>query len=381
MQLRFGLLGGGNGGNIGNAHRIGAGLDGMALLSAGCFSRNFEKSREAAALWNVPEERVYADYREMARREAEREDGIDFACIATPTDSHFAITKAFLENGIHVMCDKPLALTADEIRELEALTREKGLLLGVTYTYANYPIIEQARQMIDRGDIGNIIHVETEYIQDWAMQAADDPDSAYGGGWLFDPASTGGAGSTAHIGTHQEYLISRMTGLHIRRLMARMFAYPAKLPIETDAHVILELDGGVPGLLTCSISSIGHECDVRIHIFGDKGSLEWYHTDPTILRVTKRGGPMTLYSCNTEYLYEESRAVSRLPSGHPEGFYEAFANIYRNFCRTIAARKQGDKDSSFPFPTALDALRGQHFIDACQQSNQSDNQWVALPQE
>ena len=378
MKLKFGMIGGGNGAFIGDVHRHGALMDDLAVLVAGCFSRNREKSLETAEKWNITDpDRVYPNYEAMAEAESRREDGIDFVTIATPNDTHYPIAKCFLEHGIHIMCDKPLALTAEQGYELEALAKEKSLLFGVSYTYTGYAMTRQAREMIDNGEIGKITCIQGEYPQEWLAVSlvSDHSEQAT---WRQDPKRSGESGCCADIGTHVECLISRMTGLHPTKVIARFDSIPEDIPLETNAMVMCEFDGGVPGMIWTSQVAMGHETELTVRIFGDKGSIEWTHLRPWELRVTRINQPPQIYTTNRDYLYPAANELCRLPSGHIEGFYEAFGNIYRGFCINLIAKKTGGDPGTFRYPTVSDGVKGIEFVDACLESNRNNNVWVPV---
>ncbi len=380
MKLKFGIVGGGNGAFIGNVHRHGALMDDMAVLAAGCFSRNMEKNLETARQWGVQDEtRVYENYQMMADREAARDDGIDFVSIATPNDTHYAIAKCFLEHGIHVVCDKPLALCTQQGEELKQLAKERGLLFCVTYTYTGYAIVQMARDLIEQGEIGNLLTVVGEYPQEWLLvqMVSDHSDQAT---WRMDPARSGPSGCCADIGTHVECLISRMTGLHPERVLARFEALPRdqKLTLENNAQILVDFTGGVSGIIWTSQVAIGHETDLCVRIFGDKGAIEWQHRNPAELKVTRINEPPQIYTATRDYVSPECRDLSRLPSGHPEGFYEAFGNIYRGFCSHLLKLKGEDVPVLYPYPTVDDGIRGLKFVDACLESNRQGNIWVNI---
>ena len=313
----------------------------------------------------------------MAEAESQREDGIDFVTIATPNDTHYPIAKCFLEHGIHIMCDKPLALTAEQGYELEALAKEKDLLFGVSYTYTGYAMTRQAREMIDNGEIGKITCIQGEYPQEWLAVSlvSDHSEQAT---WRQDPKRSGESGCCADIGTHVECLISRMTGLHPTKVIARFDSIPADIPLETNAMVMCEFDGGVPGMIWTSQVAMGHETELTVRIFGDKGSIEWTHLRPWELRVTRINQPPQTYTTNRDYLYPAAKELCRLPSGHIEGFYEAFGNIYRGFCINLIAKKTGGDPGTFRYPTVSDGVKGIEFVDACLESNRNNNVWVTV---
>ena len=380
MRLRFGMIGGGNGAFIGNVHRHGAVMDDLAELVAGCFSRNIEKNQETASDWGIRDmERVYTTYQKMAEKEASREDGIDFVSICTPNDTHYPIAKCFLEHGINVMCDKPLALKAEEGEELQKLAAEKDLQFGITYTYTGYAMIRQAREMIDAGEIGNILTVVAEYPQEWLLvqMVSDRSDQAT---WRMDPARSGPSGCCADIGTHVECLIKKMTGLSVRKVLANFEKLPKDhdLPLENNVQILAKFDNDISGMIWTSQVAIGHETDLLIRVFGDKGAIEWQHKEPAVLRVTRINEPPQIYTPTRDYDSIFCRSLSRLPSGHPEGFFEAFGNLYRGYCSALLKKKYGIDAGNFDYPTIEDGVHGLKFIDACIESNARGNIWVEV---
>lgn len=375
MELRFGMIGGGNGAFIGDVHRHGALMDDMAVLVAGCFTRNQESNLETGRKWHIKDEsRIYKNYQDMAEQEAKREDGIQFVAITTPNLSHYEIAKCFLENDIHVMCDKPLTFSLEQGEELEKIAKEKDLLFGLTYTYSGYAAIRQMREMVRHGEIGDILHVVAEYPQDWVISSlvAEKSDQAK---WRFDPDVIGASLCTGDIGTHLEQLIVQSTGLEIKRVLARFDTYPRELPLETNTTVLLDFGNQVTGTLWASQIAIGYECTVKIRIFGTQGSLEWNHETPGLLKFTRINEPTQTYSANREYFYPESRRLSRLPAGHPEGYFEAFGNIYHSFCEHLLARLEDREPESYTYPTATDGVKGMRFVKACVASNAEGNIW------
>lgn len=380
MKLKFGMVGGGNGAFIGNVHRCAAVMDDLAVLVSGCFTRNSQKNLETARKWGVQDEsRVYTDYRQMAENEGMREDGIDFVSITTPNDTHYEIAKCFIAQGIHVMCDKPLSLTVAEGEELAKSAKEKNLLFGVTYTYTGYAMIRQARALIDAGEIGNILTVVGEYPQEWLLvqMVSERSDQAT---WRMDPARSGPSGCCADIGTHVECLVSKMTGLEVESVLARFERLPREkdLPLDNNVQILLNYKGGVSGMVWASQVAVGHETDLMVRIFGDKGSIEWEHKNPAVLKVTKINEPPQIYTATRDYVSDECREMSRLPSGHPEGFFEAFANIYRGFCMHLMALKEGNASGVYWYPTVEDGVRGIQFVEACINSNADGNVWMRL---
>ena len=377
MKLRFGMVGGGGGG-IGPCHYAGAVMDHKAELTAGCFSRDEEKNGLYGGLWGVKDPaRLYKDYRAMAEGEAAREDGIDFVSIVTPNDTHFEIAKCFMEHGIHVMCDKPLALNLEQGEELARIAKERDLLFGLTYTYAGYAMVRQARDLIERGELGDLLYVRAQYPQEWLAVAlvAQKSDQSL---WRLDPARTGPALATADIGTHCEHLIHAATGLVPRRVLAKFDTDPRDLPLETNTTILLEYPGGVTGTIWASQIAIGHECDVSVEAYGTKGAIEWNHSAPGLLKFTRLNEPTQILTANRECNCIEANRLCRLPSGHPEGYFEAFGNLYRSFCEHLTAKKAGTLPASYTYPTIEDGIVGLKFIRACVESNQNDSVWTAL---
>ena len=377
-KLKFGMVGGGNKAFIGNVHRMAAQFDNLALLTAGCFTRNKDENIKTAERWNVTDlTRVYDDYKTMAAAEGSRDDGIDFVIIATPNDTHYEIAMAFMANGIHIMCDKPLALTVEQAEELERTAKEKGLLFGVTYTYTGYAMIRQAREMIDHGEIGAIQSVMGEYPQEW-LAVSLVSDRSEQATWRMDPSRSGASGCAADIGTHVECLISKMTGLELESVLARFDHYPPHLPLETNVQAMLRFKGNIPGMLWTSQVAMGHETDVSVRVFGDKGAIEWSHLAPGVLKVARINEPVQYYTAGRDFLYGAAKDLCRLPSGHVEGFYEAFANLYLGFCKNLIALKTNSDPGAYRYPTAEDGVKGVRFVEACIKSNANNNVWVEV---
>lgn len=354
-------------------------MDHKAVLAAGCFSRNPEKNHKTADTWGIVDpSRIYDDFRRMAEAEGQRPDGIDFVIIATPNDSHYAIAKCFMEQGIHIVSDKPLTFNLEQALELEAMAEQRKILFGVTYTYAGYGMIRKARELIEAGELGELIYVAAEYPQEWLAVglASEKSDQAM---WRLDPQQTGPSLCTADIGSHMEHLIVATTGMKLQSVLAKFDTYPRHLPLETNTTILLKYPNDVSGMIWASQVAIGHECDVRIRVYGSKGSLEWYHGSAGLLKVTRINQPVQYYSANREYDHPFSSRISRLPSGHPEGYFEAFGNIYSAYCEHLLAIKRGETpDTTYTFPTVHDGVVGMKFIKACVESNQKGNVWVDL---
>lgn len=379
MKLTFGMIGGGNNAHIGKFHRAGALMDDLCVLVAGCFTRDMEQNLATAEKWNVADKsRVYANYEEMAEKESQRKDGIDFVTIATPNNTHHAIAKTFLKHGIHVMCDKPLALEVKEGEELAALAKEKGLLFGVTYTYVGFAMPHQAREIVRSGEIGRIVYVVGEYPQEWLAVTLGTGVTTRKSTWRSDPAICGKCGATADIGTHLEHLLTFITGLEVNRVLARFERIPESHALETNCSILLRYAGNVPGMMWASQIAYGNECTLSARVFGDRGSIEWNHATPDVLKVTKIDQPPQSYTPNRRYLHEKAKEMCRLPYGNHEGTLEAFGTLYRGFCNHLLAKKNGVEPGLLDYPTVHDGVRGLKFIDACFESNAKGNIWVDI---
>ena len=342
------------------------------------YEKSGKKNAQAAEEWNVEDRsRVYANYKEMAEAESSRADGIDFVAITTPNDTHYDIARTFLEKGIHVICDKPVTSTVEQAKELKKLAEENNLCFAVTYSYHGYAMVRQAREMIEAGKIGEIVYVTTEYPQDWLLLGLRDEETRKKM-WRIDPERANGSLCTVDIGTHLESLIHAATGLEITKVLARFDNTVDGLPLETNSNVMLQLSNGASGNLWSSIVAIGHDADVRIRIYGTEGSLEWYHGKQGLLKFARLGEPVQYLAMNRDYNGEQSLGMSHLPAGHPEGYYEAFGNIYEAFCRDVIARKDGATEKQYIYPDIEDGINGVRFVDACVESNANGNVWVEI---
>jgi predicted dehydrogenase len=376
--LRFGMVGGASGSFIADVHRKAALFDGQAELAAGCFSSKFERTLETGAKLGLDQERLYRDHNEMAQKEAAREDGIDFAIIATPNYAHYPAAKAFLENGIHVVCDKPLTLKVEEAEELVRLAEEKGLLFCVTYAYSQCPAVKQAQMMVKNGDIGEIQVVVAEYPQGWLATPVEQEGNKQAA-WRTDPEKSGISNCVGDIGTHIENTVSYITGLEIDELCARLDIFGSnERKLDTNAHILVKYKNGAVGNYWCSQVAIGYDNGLTVRVFGTKGTIEWRQEDPNYLKVVKLGEPVQILSRGNPYFYPEAAQMSRIPSGHPEGYYEAFANTYLKFSNALLKLKQGleltEEDRDFPDVKA--GLQGVKFIHKCVESSKKGSIWV-----
>ena len=374
--LRYGLVGGGPGSFIAGVHRTAVDMTRSAELVAGCFSRDGEKNRLAADGYGVASERTYATFDEMAKREAERDDGIDFAVIATPNNTHYAASLAFLQNGINVSCDKPLCFTVEEALNLARVAKENDLLFMVTYVYTGYPIIRHARELVRGGQLGDIRVVMAEYAQDWLTDKAEDGGNAQAK-WRTDPAQAGGSCCVGDIGTHVENMVHFVTGLEIEKISATLSTFVDGRRLDDNALIAIKYAGGAVGHYWPSQVAVGRENGLAFRIYGTEGSLEWEQENPNVMRFTKKGCPPTLLTRGGPNMSESAKRWTHLPSGHPEGLFSAWANIYEAFCNCLKNRAlKRNSDEMDIFPTAADGARGVKFVHDCVKSSRSNSAWV-----
>ncbi|NLW21122.1 MAG: Gfo/Idh/MocA family oxidoreductase [Clostridiales bacterium] len=377
--VRYGMVGGDSGAFIGTVHRRAIRFDERAHLVAGSFSASSQqKNKDTGALLGLDPKRVYSSYEEMAREEARREDGIDFVSIVTPNVTHFDIAKAFLSEGIHVMCEKPLSFTVEQAEELKALSEQKGLLFGVNYSYTGYVLAKVMREMVRDGKIGKVINVNAEYPQEWLL---DDLHPVPGqelklSVWRKDPEVAGISNCVGDIGTHIENFVHYVTGLNIKRLLAVTNHFGQ--PLDLNANILVEYDNGANGAYWCSQVAAGTLNGLAVRIYGDQGSLEWQQENPDFVRYTPRGEAPRLLTRGNGYLKEKAAAYSQLPTGHPEGLHVAFANLYKNFITAVLMNKRGEDTTSIDFPRVEDGINGVKFVHAVVKSAANDACWVEL---
>ena len=375
-RLRAGIVGGGAGAFIGSVHRIAAELDGQALVVAGAMSSDPAKAKASAEAWYL--DRSYDSFQKMAKEEAARPDGIDFVIIATPNHMHFPVAKAFLEAGINVVCDKPMTFTLEEAQELVKLVEsKKNLVFALTHNYTGYPAVRQAREMVKRGEIGEIRKVMVEYVQDWLMDPLEKQGQKQAS-WRTDPARAGISNCVGDIGTHGENLLEYITGLKIKSLCAELNSFLPGRALDDDANMLLRLENGAKGYLSCSQIACGEENNLNIRIYGSKAGLEWHQQDPTYLVVKPKGKPWETWTRGQGYMGEAAKAATRIPTGHPEGYLEAFAVLYKNVCADIRRMKSGQAPQG-GYPTARDGLRGIQFVAKAVESSKKGAVWVDMP--
>ncbi len=373
------MVGGGRGAFIGAVHRMAAALDGQIELVCGAFSSSAEKSKLSGEDLFLPPGRVYASFAEMIEKEKQLPEGerMDFVSIVTPNHLHFAPAKMALENGFHVVCDKPLCFNMEEAKALQKLVEETGLLFALTHNYTGYPMVKQARAMVKNGDIGDIRKVIVEYPQGWLSTKLEDADQKQAA-WRTDPKRSGIAGAMGDIGTHAENLAEYISGLKIKELCADISTFVDGRLLDDDGNVLLHFDNGAKGILHASQISAGEENNLNIRIYGTKAGLQWFQMEPNTLYVKWLDKPMELLRAGGSGLYPTAQAHSRIPAGHPEGYLEAFANIYRNFAYCLQARLAGGEADEIyqDFPTVYDGVRGMQFIESVIRSGKSEKKWI-----
>lgn len=376
--IRLGMVGGGQGAFIGGVHRIAARLDGEFQLVAGALSSNPQTARTSAQDLGIDPSRSYASFVEMAKTESGRPDAIEAVAIVTPNHMHFPVAKAFIEAGIHVICDKPLTSTLEDAFALERIVKASGKLFILTHNYTGYPMIRQAREMVANGDLGEIRLVQVEYAQDWLaeQQTADNKQAA----WRTDPEKTGVGGCIGDIGTHAYNLVRFASSLELDSLAADLTSFVEGRRVDDNASVLLRFKGGAKGMLWASQVAVGCENALTLRIYGTKGGLEWRQEDPNHLWFTSIGRPKTLLTRAGAGASAAANAVSRIPGGHPEGYLEGFATIYVEAAKAIRAARNGKplSQTSGLLPTVLDGIEGMKFIEACVQSSRRNACWVSL---
>lgn len=377
----MGMVGGGKGAFIGGVHRMAANLDGEIELVCGAFSSDPEKSRISGEDLYLKEDRVYTSFEEMIEKEKQLPLGerMDFVSIVTPNHMHFAPAMLALENGFHVVCDKPLAFTMDEARALVKKVKETGLIFCLTHNYTGYPMVKEARMLVKNGHLGKIRKVVAAYPQGWLsslVEAASDNKQA---GWRTDPSKAGASGCMGDIGTHAENLAEYITGLKIEALCADLTTFVPGRKLEDDGNVLVKFEGGAKGIIYASQISVGEENNLSINVYGEKGGIEWRQEEPNTLVVKYQDKPKEIWRVggDKQYLSPEAMRATRIPGGHPEGFIEAFANLYKEVAGAIRDRLENKSynEENYDFPTVEDGLRGMAFIENLIASSNSDQKW------
>lgn len=376
--LSYGMIGGGPGAFIGDVHRRAIALDPNTRLVAGAFSRNYEGTLATGRELNMDESRLYRDYKDMAQQEASRDDGIDFAVIVTPNVSHFEVARAFLEAGIPVVCDKPLTTSLEDAEELGRLVRKTGLPFCVTYTYTGYPTVKKARELVRSGALGAVRFVNAEYPQEWLATKAESQEGNRQASWRTDPAQSGISNCVGDIGTHIENMVSYVTGLEIASLSARLDSFVEGRALDDNASIMVNYRGGATGLYWSSQVAVGTDNALRIRVFCEKGSIDFRQEDPNYLTVAMLGEPVATLSRGRDDLGERGESLVRIPSGHPEGYFEAFANIYKTYTGALRKRLAGQKpdEADLDYPGIDDGIQGVRFVTRAVESSRQKSAWV-----
>ena len=376
-RLTYGMIGGGKGAFIGDVHRKAIAMDGKARLVAGCFSQSYENTRATGEAWGVDKSRLYETYEEMLQAEAGRDDKVDFIVIVTPNSSHFPVARLALEKGFAVVCDKPLTTALGDAAEIERLVRKNDALFCVTYAYTGYPLVRHMRDMIRNGDIGEVRFVSAEYPQEWLATLLERTGQKQAA-WRTDPKRAGASNCVGDIGSHIEHMISYVTGLEIQSLLARLDHFGEGRTLDDNASVLVNYRGGARGIYWSSQIAIGHDNGFRIRIYGTKAGLEWAQENPNYLKVSYIDKPTQWISRGRDKMSPRAQALNRIPSGHPEGYFEAFANIYATYLTALGKRKAGQELSGddLDFPGVEDGVRGVRFIERCVESSNKGAIWV-----
>jgi len=381
-KLRMGMVGGGKDAFIGAIHRIAANMDGLIELVCGALSINPEIAEESGKMLFLPSDRIYKSYQEMIEKERQLPEGerMDFLTIVTPNFAHFAPAMMALENGFNVVIEKPITFSLDEAKQLQAKVKETGLLLLLTHTYSGYPMVKQARRMVADGVIGKVRKIYVEYPQGWLSRLSEREGNAQAA-WRTDPGKSGKSGSMGDIGTHAAHLAEYVSGLKITRLCADLNTVVEGRLLDDDGNVLLRFDNGANGVLMASQVAAGEENALKIRVYGENGGLEWRQEEPNTLLVKWLDQPTQILRAGAGYgdrLSSYAIHNTRTPGGHPEGFLEAFGNLYRNFALTLGARLDGTKpaEEALDFPSVDDGVRGMAFIDNVVRSSQSNEKWT-----
>jgi len=378
-KIRLGMVGGGQGAFIGAVHRLAARMDDEYEFVAGALSADAAKAKASGQDLGLAPDRIYTSYEEMAKAEAKRPDGIEVVSIVTPNHVHVPAAKAFINAGIHVICDKPLALSLKEAKSLEALlAKRKDVIFALTHNYSGYPMIRHAKAMVKAGELGEIRVVQGEYPQDWLTTALEKTGQKQAA-WRTDPKRSGAGGCVGDIGTHTYQLLCDVSGLTGEELAADLTSFVKGRALDDNAHVMLRFKGGAKGMIWASQVAPGNENGLKIRIYGTKGGLEWKQEDPNYLWYTPFGEPKRLITRGGAGAGPEAGRVTRVPPGHPEGYLEGFANVYTEAARAIKAARSGKKaDKDVAFPGIADGVAGMAFIEACVKSSRANGKWTKL---
>ena len=377
-KIKLGMVGGGEGAFIGEVHRIAARMDERFHLCAGALCSDPERSLKSALDLGLPEDRSYSDYKEMAISESQRDDGINFVSIVTPNHLHHPIAKAFMEVGINVICDKPMTMNSEEAQELIDISESSDLIFAVTYNYSGYPLIREAREIIKKGDIGSIRIIKVEYIQDWLTEPIENTGQKQAS-WRVDPKKSGIGGSIGDIGTHAFHLAHFVTQQLPNKISADLSCFVEGRELDDNAHILMRYESGAKGMIWSSQVAPGNENNLKIQIYGEKGGLIWQQENPNELILNLLNQPSRRLTRGSSFVGDQSARLTRIPAGHPEGYLEGFANIYREVADEFSAKISGKPISKdILYPTSREGLYGVSFIEAAIESNSKDSVWTDL---
>jgi len=382
-KLKMGMVGGGRGAFIGQVHRMAANLDGKIELVAGCFSSDPEKSKLSGEDFFIDPSRVYSSYAEMAKKEAALPEGerIDFVSIVVQNFLHFDVAKTFIEAGINVICDKPMTQTYEQALELRDLVNNSDCIFGLTHNYTGYPMVKEAKRMVDDGEIGRILKIVAEYPQGYAVGDVEGEGQGKISNWRSDPAKAGISNCMGDIGTHAHNLAHYITGLEVEEICSELTAFIPGRELDDDGNNLVRFEGGAKGIIYASQISNGDENALNIRVYGTKASLEWHQEEPNDLIVKYANAPRKVYRRGNDYMGEAAQKYTRTPFAHPEGFIEAFANVYLAIAEAIADKIDGKPapEGGYDFPGVDDGVAGMAFIKACVESSASDQKWIKFP--
>ena len=378
-KLKMGMVGGGSGALIGAVHRRAAIMDGEVEFVAGALSSNRERALASGRELGLTDERNYASWERMLEDELSlpEKERVDFVSIVTPNHMHHPVARAFAEAGFNVVLDKPMVHTSQEAEDLMRVVESSGVVFAVTYTYTGYPMVKQARHMVREGLLGEVRKVIVEYNQGWLASQLEESGTKQAE-WRTDPARSGIAGAIGDIGSHAENLVSTITGLEVAEICADLTTFVSGRRLDDDGNLLIRYEGGAKGVMMASQISAGEENDLRIRIYGTEGGLEWRQEEPNYLFHKPAEEPERVLKRGNDYLCEEARRASRLPAGHPEGFIEAFANVYMNVVASIRAKREQVEPDGLPwdFPTVYEGAKGVHFIEKTVESSRSNQKWL-----
>ena len=379
-KIRMGMIGGGRGAFIGAVHRIASAIDQQVELVCGAFSSTPEKSKASGEDFYLPADRCYADYEEMMEKEnaLPEDQRMDFVAIVTPNHVHFPAAKAALEAGFHVLSDKPATLNLKESVELKKIIEDSGQIYGLTHNYTGYPMIKQAKHMVANGELGEIRKIVVEYPQGWFATKVEDTGQKQAA-WRTDPARSGAAGCIGDIGTHAENLAEYVSGLEIKELAADLTIFVDGRGLDDDGNILLRFTNGAKGVLHASQICVGQENNLSLRVWGSNGGIEWKQSDANTLIFSQLEGPAQIYrSAGGEYLYKATQDACRTPAGHPEGYLEGFANVYKAYVSHLQDRITGNEKEDYDYPTIEDGIRGMAFINATVESSANNAAWTTL---